>query len=171
MDYYDFCAALTVGHFVKTSIIIPLIYCIWFSFKALVGTCPTTWTALEGSCIKLWNQSLTWSAANSLCEEFGSKLAVINSEAKNQAISAILSTDKAWIGLYRDPKNHANWLWVDGSRLSYTNWGTDQPGNTEGCVVIYSKSGDWHDYPCADEKREIPSFYCETFGKYLSYLP
>jgi len=108
----------------------------------------------------------TWIAANSSCEALGSKLAVLNSQAENEAIVATLSTEIAWIGLYRDPENITLWLWVDGSRPSYTNWGRNQPGNSEGCVVIY-KSGYWHDYPC---HFNLPSYYCETFGEYVLHL-
>jgi len=113
------------------------------------------------------DKTVTWIAASSSCEALGSKLAVVNSQAENQAIVVTLFAENTWIGLYRDPENNSRWLWVDGSRPSYTNWDRNEPGDSEGCAVI-TKSGFWHSYPCDDNR--IPSYYCETFGEYVLHL-
>ncbi|KAL9968113.1 hypothetical protein ACROYT_G026445 [Oculina patagonica] len=125
------------------------------------GICPNNWIRLQGSCYKFVSKTLTWNAAKSACEALGSKLAVVNSQAENQAIAARLS-QTTWIGLYRDPKDKNRWLWLDGSRPSYTNWDKGQPEAHERCVAIY-RYGLWHDWTC--NAGSVPSFVCETIVK------
>ncbi len=91
---------------------------------------------------------------------------MVNSQAENQAIAARLS-QTTWIGLYRDPKDKNRWLWLDGSRPSYTNWDKGQPEAHERCVAIY-RYGLWHDWTC--NAGNVPSFVCETIGKYIHAL-
>ena len=134
-----------------------------FFAQILIGICPNNWIGLQGSCYKIITKTLTWPAAKSACEALGSKLAVVSSQAENQAIAARLS-QMAWIGMYRNPKDKNRWLWVDGSRPTYTNWDKGQPGASEECVVIYPSSV-WHDWP--SNAQAIPSFVCETTGKYI----
>ena len=104
-----------------------------------------------------------WNTAKSFCVALGTKLAILNSQAKEVAVSSQIKTKEAWIGLYRDPKNASRWLWIDGSLANYTNWDSDQPdnpGGPENCVA--TKAGKkWHDWAC------ITSFHpiCEISRK------
>lgn len=138
-----------------------------FFFCIHLGICPSSWTHFQGSCFKIVTKTLTWKAAKSACEALGSKLAVVKSRAENQAITTRLWQIPAWIGLYRDPKDNSRWLWIDGSRPSYTNWDRGQPQKSERCVAIYA-SGLWHDWTC--NSNSVPSFFCETIGKSINHL-
>ena len=118
-----------------------------FASMLFLAACPNTWIYLQGSCYKFSTNTSNWYGAKNACEAIGSKLAVVRSQAVNQAITSRLSKPKRCIGLYRDPKDSLSWLWVDGSRATYTSWDKGQPQVGENCVMIY-RSGFWHDYPC-----------------------
>lgn len=97
-------------------------------------------------------------------------LAVVNTEEKQDAIAA---ADRwQWIGLYRDPANTSEWLWVDGSRLSCAYWHAGEPNNHqgtfEGCLEMYrlQLGGLWNDYSC-----DVPLPYvCEARGWFNSLI-
>ena len=73
-----------------------------------------------------------------------------------------------WIGL-SDTAVENNWVWVDGTSMSYNNWSSNQPDNynNEDCVHIYANSssdwasGDWNDLQCG-----LNNWY----GDYLNYI-
>lgn len=55
----------------------------------------------------------------------GSTLAMVTSQAEQQALSPKIS-QFTWIGLHRDPKDISRWLWIDGTRPTYTNSGVQE---------------------------------------------
>ena len=108
---------------------------------------------------------MAWYLAQSACEESGAKLVVLNTEAKQEALTPLVA-GKTWIGLYRDARNKSRWLWVDGSSDDYTNWNKGEPNNAgeEDCVEMYSTSslaGKWNDKSCGVNN----SYVCEISGK------
>ena len=137
------------------------------SFNVL-GVCPNNWIHMQNSCYKFSSKSLNWNAAKSACEALGSKLVVINSQTEQQALdSKIPDSQRTWIGLYRNPKDKSRWLWVDGSRPTYTYWLSGEPNNSGGsedCAEMFQKSHKghkWNDIPCA---ASFP-YVCETKGR------
>jgi len=110
---------------------------------------------------------LNWNAAKRACEAMGSNLVVVNSQAENQAIASKLKANRAWIGLHRDPNDNSRWLWVDGSRATYTNWERGEPNNPSGekCGEMYPLSypagSVWNDWICSKASHYI----CEASGK------
>ena len=97
----------------------------------------------------------------------GSRLAVINSEAKQLALAPNIS-HRAWIGLSMHRPGMTEFLWVDGSRVSYSNWNCGEPnGDAEMFVEIYpfhyerQERGKWNDDRCIIPRRYI----CEMNGK------
>lgn len=129
------------------------------------GICPRNWIHLQGSCYLISSRALNWNAAKSACEALGSKLAMVKSQAELQAISPKLR-QHVWIGLHRDPKDTSRWLWVDGTRPTYTNWNAGEPNgrNHEKCGEMYSVryQGRWNDAPCSNGYH----FVCETNSEY-----
>ncbi|KAJ7382013.1 hypothetical protein OS493_037656 [Desmophyllum pertusum] len=128
------------------------------------GVCPNNWVHMQGSCYKYFSKALNWNAAKSACETLGTKLVVINSQAEQQAISSKLPNgQRTWIGLYRDPKDKSRWLWVDGTRPTYTYWYSGEPNNSGGsedCGEMFTKvtGRKWNDIPCSFSFTYI----CET---------
>ncbi|CAH3140680.1 unnamed protein product, partial [Porites evermanni] len=111
------------------------------------------WINLQGSCYKIVSSQLSWNAAKKACEKLGSTLAMVKSQGEQQALSHKIS-NTVWMGLHRDPKDTSRWLWVDGTRATYTNWRTGEPNNVgenEGCGMIWpaSHNWEWNDGPCS----------------------
>ena len=65
--------------------------------------------------------------------------------------------------MHRDPKDKSRWLWVDGSRPTYTHWHKGEPnGLHEECAEMYPKPWKWNDAPC----RYTYRYVCETRGMF-----
>ena len=119
---------------------------------------------MQGSCYKFSTGTLNWNAAKSACEALGSRLVVVNSKAEQQALaSKITYNARTWLGFHRNHRDKSRWLWVDGSKPTYTNWNSREPNSLrEECAEIYPKSGGWkwNDQSCSDSFRYI----CEING-------
>jgi len=115
---------------------------------------------MQGSCYKFSSKALNWTAAKSACEALGSDLVVINSQTEQQALTSQIR-QRTWIGMHRDPKDKSRWLWVDGSRLTYTYWYEGEPNSVyEECAEMYPKvhGWKWNDLGCSNS---FP-YVCET---------
>ena len=134
----------------------------------VIASCPDGWIeGVHGYCYNFSSDNLTWPHAKSACEAVGSRLAVINSEAKQLALAPNI-LHRAWIGLSLLRVGTTEFLWVDGSRVSYSNWNCDEPNvGGEVCVEIYpfhyesQERGKWNDDTCSNHRRYI----CEMNGK------
>ena len=115
------------------------------------------------------SETANWDEAKSACENMGAKLAVVNSDAKQTAITNQLNGENHWIGLYRDPEDTSNWLWVDGTQFCSGYWYAGEPndsGGDEDCVVI-RPSILWNDARCSVNYRR---YICELTGWFISLL-
>lgn len=120
--------------------------------------------SLQGSCYKISSKALNWNAAKAACEAMGSKLAMVTSQAEQQALIPKL-VRSVWIGLHRNPKDKSRWLWADGTQATYTNWYTGKPNSVrEECGVMYKSRyrGRWNDWLCSNTINYI----CEMNGGY-----
>ena len=130
------------------------------------ATCPQSWIHLRDSCYRFSDKALAWREAQFHCEALGSNLAVVTSQAEQQALASNVK-HLTWIGLYRDPKSGSRWLWVDESLVAYTNWYTGEPndsGGAEDCVeFLFTPHHEvkWNDKNCNRPLRYV----CEISGK------
>jgi hypothetical protein len=102
-------------------------------------------------------QSYNWTQANSIANSVGGHLTTITSQGENAfVLSQVQSTGYfSWIGLQRTGTGPAQFSWVTGEPLVYTNWGPEDPNNggghnttiTEPYAFMYEGSGKWHDLP------------------------
>jgi len=107
---------------------------------------------------------VSWNAAKSACEALGSTLAMIKTQAEQQALAPKI-TPRTWIGLHRDPKAKSRWLWIDGTQASYTYWNKGEPNSiAEECGEIwpppYNKYWKWNDQGCSSALHYV----CEIKG-------
>ena len=128
-----------------------------------VGICPKNWIHIQGSCYKISSRAVNWNTAKTACEALGCKLAMVKSQSEQQALTQKVRRF-VWIGLHRDPRDKSRWIWVDGTRVSYSHWSKGQPNNYggyQGCVEMQNPSGKWN-----DERCHYPRHYlCETNGE------
>jgi hypothetical protein len=72
---------------------------------------------------------LPWHMAKKYAEENGGRLVVIDSQVENEwLVKTFGSNTEYWIGL-TDEATEGQWLWVDGKKAEYFNWGGSEPDN------------------------------------------
>ena len=70
----------------------------------------------------------------------------------------------SWLGGRRDPGNHSNWVWSDGTPWDYTNWRSGEPNDLGGedCAQTWTSYVHlWNDLSCGGENP----FVCKK-GKF-----
>jgi len=125
----------------------------------------------KGHTYKYVSTPMTWNAARDWCEAQGGHLVTINSEAEQNTIFRWLSDQihfgAIWMGLIRPFER-----WITGEKVTYTNWGRNEPDNYsdgQDCTTLCGEfsSGPsfelwpsaWDDWAHAD--RETLAFVCE----------
>ena len=95
---------------------------------------------------------------------------MLNSVAELQTVSQKVAGKRTWIGMHRDSKDKSRWLWVDGSRATFSYWHNGEPNGDniweENCVEMYEFSGTWNDAGCILFRYYI----CEISGKLNNFL-
>ena len=91
--------------------------------------------------ISMWDNYLTHDEAD---------LASLHSAAEFDFVVA-LDVGYAWLGAFRDPYNHSQFLWSDGSSWNYHNWAAGKPldlGRDEDCVTFSVDHFKWNHHTC-----------------------
>lgn len=88
----------------------------------------------------------SWRDARSYCWNLSSDLVTIHSAEENKAVRNISTSEKLWIGLFKDP-----WTWSGGSNSSFRFWDTNEPryGSNGNCVTAdLGNNGTWSSQNC-----------------------
>lgn len=113
-----------------------------------------------GHCYMLFSATVTWASARAICAGLGAHLVVSTSKAENGVFSPLAGLADVWAG-GNDIAVEGQWRWVDDTLLSYLNWRTGEPNNSNGnenCMVIEGDNGGlWDDRPC----DRVYGFICE----------
>ena len=111
---------------------------------------PSDYTFAENfwgnSFYKIYTESLNYGDAKAQCESDGAFLAYPRSEAENEFLVSLMTTDGIWIGI-NDIDEEGLFVGVDGREISWTKWADDEPNNwlnNEDGVALWS-SGEWRD--------------------------
>ncbi|XP_023023105.2 macrophage mannose receptor 1 [Leptinotarsa decemlineata] len=110
---------------------------------------------------------VTRDEAKQLCQEQSMKLVSIQNSEKNEDISRLLQNNNlsdgegAWTSGNKIADG-TTWTWLDGSKITYLNWGPGEPnsyGGNESCIEVFKRNTDafWNDLSC-DYKR---AYICE----------
>ena len=99
-------------------------------------------------------QNKSWKDAKAYAESLGARLAIIDSQEKQDLIYEQVKTESyVWIGL-TDEAEEGVWRFVDGRLASdyFTYWYSGEPNNTNGnehyaCIWIPNRNGMWNDFP------------------------
>ena len=123
--------------------------------------CADGWTEIEGSCFRFYTGLTNAPAAEAVCASAGGHLATIASAVQNAYAFALTDGGMTLIGL-SDSANENDWVWADGSAVTYTNWASGQPGYWSDEDYAYLYYGEeWHD--CSTN--------CGSGSGYLCSLP
>ena len=102
----------------------------------------------------LVTEKKTWVDAKNTCSQWGKELAVIQTEAEQNAIQGIVSpyaSELVWIGLH-DIGHEGTFVWVDGSAPIYSKWFQvpDNFNGNEHCVELVEaeRGRTWNDKDC-----------------------
>ena len=99
-----------------------------------------------------------WNSAFNNCSSTNRRLArVLNEEMSAEIERITQDTDEYWIGLSRSNSN-SEFMWSDGTNLSYTRWSSGHPIDGLNCVSVRGNSTEWYSRNCSDVKRYV----CET---------
>lgn len=80
------------------------------------------------------NTCRTWEQAKRYCESLGGHLAIIDDSEENKHVYQImirLGYGSAYFGL-SDAEREGDWRWVDGRKISWSNWNPGEPNNIAG---------------------------------------
>ncbi|XP_026232643.1 C-type lectin domain family 4 member C-like [Anabas testudineus] len=125
-------------------------------------TCPDGWTKFCWSCYFLSTERGSWTKGREDCRTRGADLVVIHSAEEQTFISTFINKN-TWIGL-NDTDKEGTWEWVDGTPLTVTYWGSNEPNNGNGgiflanedCVEISTGwSSEWNDLSCEASRQWI----------------
>ncbi|PWA22383.1 hypothetical protein CCH79_00021131, partial [Gambusia affinis] len=105
--------------------------------------CPAGWTWYKGRCFVFVKDKRRWIIAENTCLAFDGNLASFhNIDGYNFIRQLIYNTAKqhtpTWVGGH-DSTQEGTWMWSDGSKFVFHNWGTNEPNNIRGmehCMVI-----------------------------------
>ena len=108
-----------------------------------------------GHLYKLTSEEGNYERVLALAKESGGYLACISNARENDIVANVISEQGAntssYIGLIRNEENLDEWLWADGSEVSYTNWNDGEPNNkNEKAGEVYDNkrsngAGKWND--------------------------
>lgn len=116
---------------------------------------------------ELYDYSLDWDSAKEFCASRNGKLAEVANSEEQKAIEQLLAEGKYeyyWLGL-TDCEKEGTFEWTSGTALSYSNWNTGEPSNSDGAenwVMIYKENGKWNDAIKWGGLGGHTGFICET---------
>ncbi|XP_043913734.1 pulmonary surfactant-associated protein D-like [Protopterus annectens] len=96
--------------------------------------------------------NLPFSDAEAYCTNANSALINPKTQEENRAAQQFAKKydSLAYLGV-NDRMKEGTFVYQDGQRLTYTNWGSGEPNNynnNEDCVTV-STDGEWNDVPCS----------------------
>jgi hypothetical protein len=91
------------------------------------------------------HEKVSWQTARDKCARMGGQLAVVPDARTWEFIKGLTET-RVWLGA-TDEKVEGEWLWVDGTRMTFKAWTPGNPDNAhakEHYLSITAKGG-WND--------------------------
>ncbi|XP_028264430.1 CD209 antigen-like protein 2 isoform X2 [Parambassis ranga] len=114
------------------------------------------WVLFKCSTYYVSSEKKTWQASRDDCRQRGADLIIINSEEEQSFANQFKVY--MWIGL-TDLQTEGTWRWVDGTPLSTSYWGTNEPngarGENCGDIKSFNAKNSWNDEKCANSLNWI----------------
>ncbi|XP_072005279.1 CD209 antigen-like protein A [Engystomops pustulosus] len=112
--------------------------------------CPYLWVKKGDSCYWFSSVPENWQDAFLTCTTMESNVLTLTGKQEMDSLIPSLNGKAYWIGLR---KLNFQWLWIDRTPFTFSNWGHNEPNNqggSETCVEM--KSDGWNDLYC-DKKN------------------
>ncbi|XP_014717157.1 C-type lectin domain family 17, member A isoform X1 [Equus asinus] len=112
-------------------------------------TCPEGWLPFEGKCYYFSPSTKAWEEARKFCQENYSHLLIISNSAEQNFVTKAHGSPRVyWLGL-SDRDREGDWRWLDGSPVTLSFWGPEEPNNLhdEDCASM-NQGGTWNDLSC-----------------------
>ena len=92
--------------------------------------CPAGFLRFQGKCYRFSSEAKAYDNARTDCQNTGVNydLAIIDNGDLNQFLAREAASKDFWFGL-ADTTNEGTFVWVDGSSLVFSNWGSGEPNN------------------------------------------
>lgn len=135
-------------------------------FTVQILDAPAYAATFNGHKYELYNTSVAWKEAFQYCEQQGGHLVTINSQSEQDFINGLISNSaypRIWAG-GMDGYTEGRWQWITGESFSYSNWGSDEPNNSndEDYLMLSRGDGKWNDVADVFNNTENNySFICE----------
>jgi hypothetical protein len=115
----------------------------------------------RGKWYHVYLERMTWRNAREKCKRLGGQMAVVPDEATNTFIRSLASGLRLWLGA-SDEKGEGLWMWVDGTRMTYTAWYGKEPSNgnrREHFLEFSGQDGSWNDL--SEDEKVVVGYICE----------
>ncbi|KAM8830179.1 galactose-specific lectin nattectin-like [Synchiropus picturatus] len=121
-------------------------------------SCPPGWTAFGDRCYVYDGTPKEWSDAEVTCLKQGGNLVSFSNQKEFDFISQLIrrssgDNTRIWAG-GQDATKNGVWLWSNGSKMTFINWGPRQPDNARGrehCMELNLR-GKPNDHVCSVKK-------------------
>lgn len=108
----------------------------------------------------VFEEGKSWEEAKAYCESKNGYLACFSAQGEADKVKPILLPELTaaddglggfWIGAYKESGTPAEWAWVNGSPVTFTNWADGQPDDSGTVVKVFADDGlQWDDSPGED---------------------
>ncbi|XP_062589942.1 perlucin-like [Saccostrea cucullata] len=146
-----------------------LFVCFFFaSCTAYNFVCKSGWSYQHNDyCYKKFSgMSVNWYTARGICRGHGGFLVGVRDRSKQNHIQGLARSGHLWTG-GNDLSRKRHWVWDEGDRISFSNWDSHEPSNSNGnedCIELRSEhSWTWNDESCSSERP----FMCELHACHL----
>ncbi|XP_072174350.1 macrophage mannose receptor 1-like [Diadema setosum] len=120
--------------------------------------CSGSETAYSYYCYSVSSSGNNWQGALTDCRSNGGDLVSVLDRYEQTVLASLLGSEdgsKVWIGL-NNRDNQGQYVWSDGSRVSYTNWDYLYPDDTKGRCATSSSgllAGLWSNMDCSSNLK------------------
>ncbi|XP_040203044.1 perlucin-like protein isoform X2 [Rana temporaria] len=119
--------------------------------EASCTSCPNGWQLIKSNCYYFQDEGVSWDRSQEECEKRNGVIVILKDKAELDSLLPTIGYQRYWLGLRRDNKDINNWLWADGSRLTFSAWNTGEPNNehnSEHCAEILGGPKSMNDRNC-----------------------
>ena len=126
------------------------------------AACPNNGYQWQSNCYYFQTNATDFPEAERNCVMLGGHLVSIHDSFTNALLTGhFRGVNDYWIGL-SNIKTSKKLAWIDGTKVDFTDWDKNQPGNVTGikCASVTLKSGLWKVESCFQQK----AYVCEIAG-------